>query len=79
MHLCPYCHSHNIIKNGITYYGKQNHKCKNYNRQFVLNNNHTIGDDLQEIARRALLERISLQGIYRLIVVSLSWMLNFTV
>lgn len=79
MHLCPRCHSHKIIKNGNTYYGKQNHKCKNCDRQFVLDNEHTVDEVLREIARRALLERISLRGICRLIGVSLSWMLNFAV
>ena len=79
MNLCPRCHSHKIIKNGNTYYGKQNHKCKNCARQFVLDNNHTVDEVLKEIARRTLLERISLRGICRLIGVSLKWMLNFAV
>ncbi|WP_406603405.1 IS1/IS1595 family N-terminal zinc-binding domain-containing protein [Neolewinella aurantiaca] len=33
-----------VVKNGKTYYGKQNHKCKDCNRQFVTNNKHTITD-----------------------------------
>lgn len=79
MPICPRCHSHKIIKNGKTYYGKQNHKYKSYARQFVLENNHTVDAGLREIARRALLERISLRGICRLLGVSLSWMLRFAI
>ncbi len=79
MILCPSCHSPKIKKNGQTYYGKQNHKCKKCCRQFVLNNNHTVDATLREIARRALLERLSLRAICRLIGVSLSWMLRFAV
>jgi len=74
---CPNCHSTNIKKNGQTYYGKQNHKCKDCFRQFVLNNNHTVPPILKEIAKRALLERMSLRGICRLIGVSLTWMMQF--
>ncbi len=45
----------------------------------MLNNNHTVDATLREIARRALVERISLRAICRLIGVSLSWMMNFAV
>ena len=79
MLLCPRCHSHKIIKNGKTYYGKQNHKCKTCDRQFVVDNNHTVNEELREIARRSLLERLSLRGICRIIGVSLTWMLDFAV
>ena len=79
MLLCPNCHSQKIKKNGYTHYGKQNHKCKVCGRQFVLNNNHTVDEGLREIARRALLERLSLRGISRLIGVSLSWIMGFAV
>ena len=77
MPICPNCQSHKIKKNGPTYYGKQNHKCKICGRQFVLNNTHTVSEERKEIARRALMERISLRGICRLIGVSLTWMLDF--
>ncbi len=49
MLLCPSCHEVNIIKNGKTHYGKQNHLCKECGRQFVLNNTHTICDDRKSI------------------------------
>lgn len=79
MPICPRCHSHKIIKNDKTYYGKQNHKCKSCARQFVLENNHAVDAGLREIARRVLLERISLRGTCRLLGVSLSWMLRFAI
>jgi len=77
MIICPNCHSGKIKRNGRTHYGKQNHKCKACGRQFVLNNQHTIPEDYREIVRRALLERISLRGICRLLGVSLTWVLQF--
>jgi len=79
MILCPSCHSHKIVKNGKTHYGKQHHKCKNCNRQFVLNNKHTISEDRKEIARRLLLERLSLRAICRVLGVSMSWLMQFSV
>ena len=77
MIICPNCHSGKIKRNGRTHYGKQNHKCKAFGRQFVLNNQHTIPEDYREIVHIALLERISLRGINRLLEVSLTWVLQF--
>lgn len=77
MILCPSCHSHKIKKNGKTHYKKQNHKCLICHRQFVLNNNHTVSAELKEIARRALMERLSLRAICRLLGVSLNWIVEF--
>ncbi|MEZ4934148.1 MAG: IS1 family transposase [Saprospiraceae bacterium] len=77
MILCPDCHSHKVKKNGFTYYGKQNHKCKDCKRQFVLDNHHTVGEAKREIARRALGERLSLRGICRVVGVSLRWICGF--
>ena len=77
MILCPDCHNHKIKKNGFTHYGKQNHKCKDCKRQFVLDNQHTVNATRREIARRALRERLSLRGICRLIGVSLTWICGF--
>lgn len=73
----PACHSHKIKKNGFTYYGKQNHKCKDCQRQFVHDNHHTVKEGLREIARRALAERLSLRGICRITGVSLTWLFGF--
>lgn len=79
MIICPNCHSGKIKRNGYTHYGKQNHKCKECGRQFVLDNNHTVSDIKREIAERLLRERISLRGMCRAIGVSIVWMLNFAV
>ena len=77
MLLCPDCYNCKIKKNGRTHYGKQNHKCKLCNRQFVLNNNHSIGSERREQIKKALKERISLRGICRIFEVSLSWLQSF--
>ncbi|PHN02381.1 IS1 family transposase [Flavilitoribacter nigricans] len=77
MILCPSCQSIKIVKNGKTYYGKQNHKCKDCGRQFVLNNRHYIKQGQREMIRKALNERISLLGICRVFSVSLPWLLDF--
>jgi IS1 family transposase len=77
MLLCPDCHSCKIKKNGFTHYGKQNHKCKTCNRQFVLNNQHTIKSEKRQRIEKALKERISLRGICRIFEVSLSWLQEF--
>ena len=73
---CPHCSSDNVVKNGFTYYGKQNHKCKNCKRQFVER------DDpekltLEETVKKLLLERISLRGICRVVNKSLGWLSSF--
>ena len=74
---CPSCHSTNIKKNGNTYYGKQNHRCKCCGRQFVLNNKHTKSDWQKATIKKALKERISLRGICRIFGVSLSWLQSY--
>ena len=79
MILCPDCHSCKIKKNGHTHYGKQNHKCNECGRQFVLNKEHTIDEYLREIIRRALMERVSLRAICRMLGISLTWLLDFAV
>ncbi|TXF80977.1 IS1 family transposase [Neolewinella aurantiaca] len=79
MLICPSCTSGKIVKNGKTYYGKQNHKCKDCNRQFVANNQHSITDQRREDVSALLLERISLRGICRSMGVSLTWLMSYAV
>ena len=50
------------VKNGRTYYGKQNHKCKRCKRQFVAPKVEKKLE-LKETVKKLLLERISLRGI----------------
>ncbi len=78
MHIsCPRCQSTNIKKNGHTHYGKQNHKCKDCNRQFVLNNTHTKTALLKALITKALAERLSLRAMCRIFRVSLKWLQAF--
>jgi insertion element IS1 protein InsB len=35
-HQCPSCSSQSISRNGLTRHGKQNYKCRDCGRQFVL-------------------------------------------
>lgn len=74
---CPSCHSTNIKKNGKTYYGKQNHRCKDCGRQFVKNNVHTKSKEVRSILKKALKERLSLRAICRIFGLSLTWLLAF--
>jgi insertion element IS1 protein InsB len=66
---CPACGSTRYKKNGHTRHGKQNHLCKNCERQF------SAGADNLLIAA----ERLSLRGICRAVGVSLTWLLHFMV
>ena len=74
---CPKCSGANVVKNGFTHYGKQNHKCNDCGTQFVLDNTHTITrcDTLKIVS--ALQERISLRGICRVFKVSMTWFMDF--
>ena len=73
---CPRCQLSHIKKNGHTYYGKQNYRCKLCDRQFVVKNE-TVAPAARELIKSLLLERISLRGICRVLKVSLSWLLDF--
>lgn len=75
---CPRCRSRRVKKNGHLSNGKQNYRCKPCGRQFVLNSNawHITEDDKQLIDK-LLLERISLNGICRVVGVSQTWLLNY--
>ena len=77
MLICPDCYSCKIKKNGSTHYKKQNHKCKICNRQFVLNNKHTVKPDRRRRIKMALKERLSLRAICRVFEVSLNWLQSF--
>ena len=74
---CPKCNSTNIKKNGHTRHGKQNHKCKDCGRQFVLNNTHHKTDEQKRIVENLLKERISLRAICRAVGVSMTWLLAY--
>lgn len=75
---CPDCGAARWKKNGLTHSGKQNHKCLECGRQFVLNpQQKRISEDDRETIRGLLNERISLRGICRVMKVSMDWLLDF--
>jgi insertion element IS1 protein InsB len=63
--------SEEVSRNGQTRHGKQNYKCRECGRQFVLNPTwKAITKEQQELMSRMLLERISQAGIARVLQVS---------
>ena len=72
---CRSCNSEYILKNGRTRSGKQNFKCRNCVRQFVMTPRHQpISESTKELRDRLLLEKISLAGIVRTTGVSSRWL-----
>ncbi len=56
---CPKCNSEYILKNGRTRSSKQNFKCRDCVRQFVLTPRHQpILESTKELIDRLLLEKI---------------------
>jgi hypothetical protein len=75
---CPQCFSEAVRKNGTIHNGKQKYECIACYRQFVENpENKIIPAELKERVRRALLERVSLEGICRIFDISMTWLLDF--
>jgi len=63
---CPNCGSEEVSRNGQTRHRKQNYKCRECGRQFVLNPAwKAITKQQQELMSRMLKERISQAGIAR--------------
>ena len=72
---CPSCGSGSVKRNGHTHYGKQNHQCLSCGRQFVQDGTSWfVSDRDKELVDKLLLERISLNGICRVVGVSPSWL-----
>src|SRR5215813_12907633 len=77
---CPACGSTRYKKNGHIRPGKQNHLCKNCERQFSAGAaNLLIADERRVEIANLLHERLSLHGICRAVGVSLTWLLHFMV
>ena len=74
---CPSCYSSKIKKNGKTYYGKQNYKCKRCGRQFIIDKTVLITNEIKSLIKLALKERLSLRALCRVFGVSLTWMQEF--
>jgi transposase-like protein len=69
---CPACASPQFKKNGRIHTGKQNHRCKDCGRQFVMHADiRLIDEDRRALVARLLLEKISLHGICRAVGVSI--------
>jgi transposase-like protein len=64
---CPKCSSQYILKNGRIRSRKQNFKCRDGGRQFVMTPRHQPISSATTVLidRRVLLEKISLAGIVR--------------
>lgn len=76
--ICPTCGSDDVMKNGTTRRGKQNHKCRDCGRQFVENPQWQPKDkDTSALIDRLLLERIPLAGIARVLQLSESWLQQY--
>lgn len=68
---CPDCGSTGISRNGLTRHGKQNHKCRDCGRQFVLDPVwKAITPEQYHLIDRMLLERVSMTGIARILQIS---------
>ena len=76
--VCPNCGSEKYKKNGHIHNGKQNYRCKECGRQFVMDYEFKdVGDFKKNLINKALLERNSLRGISRIFSVSLTWLLGY--
>lgn len=68
---CPSCGSQEISRNGQTWYGKQNYKCRDCGRQFVVDPVwKAMTSARYDLIERLLLERVSLAGIARVLQIS---------
>jgi|SRR5581483_11439112 len=75
---CPACLSDHVSRNGLTSYGKQNHRCMTCGRQFVLDPRKApIPDWKKDLVKKMLAERIALAAIARILDVSESWLQEF--
>jgi len=75
--ICPRCGSNYIVRNGISLSNKQKYKCRECNKQFVLNPEKHISEEKKAIIDKLLLEKISLRGIARSVGVSGVWLLKY--
>ena len=75
---CPRCHGRQVVKNGVTYLGKQNFKCRKCGRQFVENpQQKLISAEMWKQVDKLLLEKISLAGIARVVGISETWLQKY--
>lgn len=65
-HCCPKCGSKNMVKNGRDYKGSQKYHCQDCGRYGTLQAQSGYPDTVKEQVKRAVLERVSLRGIERI-------------
>ena len=71
IYACPNCGSEDVSRNGHTRHGKQNYKCRDCRRQFVLDPQwQMLSEEQKGLIERLLLERLSLAGIARVLQLS---------
>ena len=72
---CPKCDSTQIIKYGLTHYGKPRFRCQKCGRQFVENpSRQPIDQATRTLVDKLLLERLALAAIVRITGVSKRWL-----
>ena len=77
---CTHCGSEDTKKNGHTHYAKQNYYCKHCKHQFVEGGQEWFVSESEKIMiKKLLLERISLEGICRVMGLSPAWLANYVV
>ncbi len=74
---CRRCGSDYIVKNGISLSQNQKYKCRECDKQFVLNLEKKISEEKKAIIDKLLLEKISLRGIARGVGVSTVWLQKY--
>ena len=75
---CPSCHSSKVVKNGKSHNGKQNQKCRDCGRQFVLNpTQKRISEETKGLIDKLLQEKLPLAGIARVADVSEPWLQEY--
>lgn len=75
---CPNCQSQQIVKNGKTHFGKQNHKCCACGRQFVAERTaKRISEETWAQVDKLLKEKLSLAGIARVTGISKTWLQRY--
>lgn len=75
---CPKCGSSAVVKNGSIANGKKKFSCKECSRQFVENpERRRITDAEWRIVDRLLLEKISMAGIARAVLISKRWLQSY--
>ncbi len=77
---CPRCGSTHTKRNGHIRSGKQSYRCKDCGRQFVSEfEQRRVSDEQKALIERLLRERLSLQGICRVVGVAMRWLMGFVV